>query len=248
MLWEHSFTPADLPDACRALVDAWHSDENKIFVLRASGRVEDPRALFEAAFPHLGTPVPLGEDVQAGDRSQQRTGQFWTEVRYDPRFTDAYRHSANAQPLHTDGSYIASYPNATIMVCVANSDDGGETTFLDPDAVIEALGREAPGLLAAIESPLPHRRSGDVRVEPVDNPVVVAAVVTLASNLDYQETAGFHFTYDLADQPARSTAITRVNPGYASVVPFAVGDPGIGEGDRAQRLRRRTARRGSADA
>src|SRR3546814_11115164 len=83
-------------------------------------------------------PVAGVEDEILGSRDQQRTGEIWMEVRYDPQHPDAYRHSANAQPLHTDGSYIPSFPNATLMACVANAGAGGETTFIDADDLVRS--------------------------------------------------------------------------------------------------------------
>jgi alpha-ketoglutarate-dependent taurine dioxygenase len=86
------------------------------------------------------------------------------EVRYDPSFPDAYRHSANAQPLHTDGSYIPNYSNSTLLACVANAGEGGETTFLDLPDLVSILERENPDLLRRLrEVFVPHARSGDRR-------------------------------------------------------------------------------------
>ncbi len=143
----------------------------------ASARPRDPPAPrrspacappYDTLLPRIGTPHYLAEDVRAGDRSVQRTGELWMEVRYDPAFPDAYRHSLNAQPLHTDGSYIPSFPNATLMCCVANAAQGGETVFLTAEALVESLRRERPELLAELESMvMPHARSGDRRELPV---------------------------------------------------------------------------------
>jgi alpha-ketoglutarate-dependent taurine dioxygenase len=86
------------------------------------------------------------------------------EVRYDPNFPDAYRHSANAQPLHTDGSYIPGYSNSTLLACVANAGEGGETTFLDLPDLLHSLERERPDLLMRLRDiKVPHARSGDRR-------------------------------------------------------------------------------------
>ena len=164
MLWEVDYNIATAPSACRALVDAWKLDTNKVFVLRAAERVESVRDLYESLFPSLGSPRAIAEDVRAGDRNNQRTGEIWMEVRYDPNFPDAYRHSANAQPLHTDGSYIPSYSNSTLLACVANAGEGGETTFLDLPDLVAIIERERPDLLRRLRTvPVPHARSGDRR-------------------------------------------------------------------------------------
>lgn len=169
MLCEYPIDKNDPVAACRALVSDWKNGEsNKVFVMRAGHAIDDVRGYYEGLFPHLGTPAALAEDVKVGDRGQQRTGEVWFEVRYDPRFPDAYRHSANAQPLHTDGSYIPTFPNATILCCVANASDGGETVFIDTADVVAALQAERPELFEKLASQvMPHARSGDRRELPV---------------------------------------------------------------------------------
>ena len=64
------------------------------------------------------------------------------EIRYDPKVKDAYRYSSNAQPLHTDGSYISSFPNASFIYCQASASKGGETIFIDLEDVINILSSE----------------------------------------------------------------------------------------------------------
>lgn len=168
MLWEKTFTKDSAADACKALVEAWKDDSNKVFVLRAAEKIDSVRDFYESLFPSIGTPAALAEDVNLGDRSNQRTGKIWMEVRFDPRFPDAYRHSANAQPLHTDGSYIPTFPNSTLLACVTNAGAGGETTFLDAEDLIACLKLENPALLEKLMSrPMPHARSGDSRSESV---------------------------------------------------------------------------------
>ena len=164
MIWEKNYTVTDPATALLELVDAWNSEEYRVFVLRANSKVENIRSFFDGAFSMLGTPVALAEDVNAGGRDHQRTGEIWSEVRYDPRHPNAYRHSANAQPLHTDGSYIPEFPNATLMACVTNAGEGGETTFISSEAVISCLEAENPELLRKLmATEILHSRSGDSR-------------------------------------------------------------------------------------
>jgi alpha-ketoglutarate-dependent taurine dioxygenase len=151
-----------------SLQAAWEDPATKVIVLRATEKIADPRVFYDNHFGLIGTPAALAEDVTVGGRDEQRTGDIWMEVRYDPSHPDAYRHSSNAQPLHTDGSYIPTFPNATLMACVANTGEGGETTFIDAKDVITALSAEDPNLLVALTNrPLPHARSGDRREEKV---------------------------------------------------------------------------------
>lgn len=158
--------PQDLAGAATAILDGWRS--GLVVTIEPNRPLEDVRAFYDTLLPLIGTPCHLAEDVRAGDRDVQRTGELWMEVRYDPAFPDAYRHSPNAQPLHTDGSYIPSFPNATLMCCVANAEDGGETIFIDGKDLHAALRSEAPELLQQLETvEIPHARSGDRRVHPV---------------------------------------------------------------------------------
>ncbi len=168
MLHEIAISNSNCADAFCELQKAWAAPENLVFVLRACEKIADPKSFYDANFQFIGTPCALAEDVNIGGREEQRTGEIWMEVRYDPKHPDAYRHSANAQPLHTDGSYIPTFPNATLMTCVANAGHGGETTFIDAEDVIDALSIEDSSLLDSLSSrSMPHARSGDRRDEKV---------------------------------------------------------------------------------
>jgi alpha-ketoglutarate-dependent taurine dioxygenase len=168
MIQEIRISSSNPAEGFSSLQTAWSDPATKVVVLRAIDKIADPRAFYDDHFCLIGTPAALAEDVNLGDREEQRTGDIWMEVRYDPNHPDAYRHSANAQPLHTDGSYIPAFPNATLMACVANAGEGGETTFVDAKDIVNALSSEAPDLLASLTNrPLPHARSGDRREEKV---------------------------------------------------------------------------------
>jgi len=185
-----TFDLARLDESAQALRRAWR--ESLVVVVHPDPRspLPDVRAAYDALLPQIGTPHYLAEDVRAGDRSVQRTGGLWMEVRYDPAFPDAYRHSPNAQPLHTDGSYIPSFPNATLMCCVASAAEGGETVFLTAEALVDALRRERPALLEALETVvMPHARSGDRRALPVISRGR-GSVGTLRLNWNYYCVAG----------------------------------------------------------
>jgi alpha-ketoglutarate-dependent taurine dioxygenase len=166
MLWEKFYSAEKPQIAFDALLSAWQDDAFRVFVLRASTPQSDIKSFFDRHFDGLGTPFPLAEDVTIGDRGHQRSGEIWMEVRYDPRHPDAYRHSPNAQPLHTDGSYIPAFPNATLMCCVASAGKGGETTFISSDDIVDALRHNNPTLLEALSTRrIRHARSGDERTE-----------------------------------------------------------------------------------
>lgn len=169
MLWTATLAEGSEADTFAQLRAAWEQSANKVFLIRG-GPADEPsmRSLYERHLADIGTAHYLAEDVTLGDRESQRSGGLWTDVRYDPNHPDAYRHSPNAQPLHTDGSYVASYPNATMMLCFAAAGEGGETIFIAADDLVDALATEAPDLLDALDDhDLAHARSGDRRVEPV---------------------------------------------------------------------------------
>ena len=86
------------------------------------------------------------------------------EVRFDPKFKNAYRHSSNSQPLHTDGSYIKRYTNSTLMCCVKNNTKKGETTFISAFDIFRILKKKNKDLLNNIlKYPIVHSRSGDTK-------------------------------------------------------------------------------------
>lgn len=152
-------------DVAKVINEAWpHS--LAVWVTGLGARA-DVRDYYDQVVDVLGEVVDVGEDATAGDRQAQRTGERWTQVRFDPSIPDAYRHSRNAQPLHTDGSYIPGYP-ATLMACVSAAHEGGETTFLDGRALVEVLRSAAPELLdRLLATKVAHSRSGDSRVQPI---------------------------------------------------------------------------------
>lgn len=168
IIWETNLSPASASKVFDELINAWSKEEKKVFVIRGTGLGPDPKDFYDKNFNLIGTPAALGEDVKVGDRSAQRSGQIWMEVRYDPKHPDAYRHSANAQPFHTDGAYIPSFPNATLMACVANAGIGGETTFIDGDVLVQCLKTENPDLYKRLcARNVRHARSGDERDEKI---------------------------------------------------------------------------------
>lgn len=124
------------------------------------------REFYDEFMELSGVPGEVGEDATSDKRDSigQATGQRWTEIRYDPSIADAYRHSANAQPLHTDGSYVPGFPDTAIIYCQSAAENGGETVFLDSQILLDIMKDEAPELLASLQSTdLPHARSGLTR-------------------------------------------------------------------------------------
>src|SRR5689334_16168110 len=61
---------------------------------------------------HIGSILRNSEDSDG-----IRRGGIWTDVRYDAARTSTFRHSATAQPLHTDGAYSAEPEDIVIFLC-----------------------------------------------------------------------------------------------------------------------------------
>jgi alpha-ketoglutarate-dependent taurine dioxygenase len=155
-------TPSDI---AQAFLEAWPS--SRVVHIKGVRPRGDLREFYGQFFDKVGEPARLAEDATKA-REEQRTGEVWFEVRYDPSIPNAYRHSANPQPLHTDGSYIAGFPNAGFLSCQAMAGQGGATTFIDGPVLVDILKRKAPALLQRLEQiSMPHARSGDRRDAPV---------------------------------------------------------------------------------
>jgi|TARA_B110000027_G_scaffold132202_1_gene157898 alpha-ketoglutarate-dependent taurine dioxygenase len=131
----------------KSIIDAWMIEGNKVFHLISNTPKDRIRDFYEKIGNMVGKYKLLAEDVNLGDRSNQQANKIWMDVRYDSNINDAYRHSSNPQPLHTDGSYNPNFPNATIMCCVTNTSSGGETIFLDLKKLVEILKQDDPELL-----------------------------------------------------------------------------------------------------
>lgn len=92
---------------------------------------------------NIGDCMLLSEDPITGER----LGEKWLEIRYDSSIQNAYRHSKNAQPLHTDGSYVGDSPYISFFFCINQAEKGGATVFLDSDDLIALLKEKDSKLL-----------------------------------------------------------------------------------------------------
>lgn len=145
----------------KSIIKKWKIDNNKVFHLISDAKEDYVRDYYEKIGNIIGKYHMLAEDVTLGDRSNQKANKIWMDVRYDSKVDNAYRHSSNPQPLHTDGSYNPNFPNATIMCCVSNSASGGETIFLELEKLVQILEQDDPALLNFLFSEeVLHERSG----------------------------------------------------------------------------------------
>ena len=124
-------------------------------------------AFYDALTEATGQCLRLDEDFAQGS---VRTGQKWIEVRYDAAIPDdvAYRFSKNAQPLHTDESYLSDPADIMFMHCLVQAPAGGETTFVAAEALWERLRTLAPDLAARLlNEPVRFAKADDARTQPI---------------------------------------------------------------------------------
>ena len=95
----------------------------------------------------IGEMCPMKEDLDTGNK----TGDFWTDIKYDANYPNTYLHSNTRQPLHTDGSYESKAPNITFFFCINPADFGGDTVCLELDLLINCLRIEQPKLLEELQ-------------------------------------------------------------------------------------------------
>ena len=161
MIQEYSVNEKFNKDLAKLIINAWMIEENKVFHLISNIQKDKIRDFYEKIGNMIGNYKLLSEDVSLGDRSSQQANKIWMEVRYDSNINNAYRHSSNPQALHTDGSYNPNFPNATIMCCISNTAQGGETIFLDLKILVEILKQDDPDLLEFLfTQDILHERTG----------------------------------------------------------------------------------------
>lgn len=119
--------------------------------------------------------VMFGEDYKTG----RKLGLKWQEIRYDGSIQNAYRYSKNAQPLHTDGSYLAEGPEIVFFFCVKQASAGGETTFIDSAELIELLDKRDRGLLTALQqTPVHFSKAEEHKTRPIIHEDGLGALMT----------------------------------------------------------------------
>tara|TARA_B100001250_G_scaffold414630_1_gene454986 strand:- start:10714 stop:11496 length:783 start_codon:yes stop_codon:yes gene_type:complete len=167
MIVETKYSRSLFQICAKQLLELWTDNSNKVFVLRAELPPSDIKEFYFKNFKWLGKPFPLGEDATKG-REEKSSGSIWFEVRNDSSIPNAYRHSTEPQPLHTDGSYIPNFPSSTIMACVNNNAKGGETVFIDSIKLFEIIESDDPSLLNNLMSEnFLHERSGLSKKQPI---------------------------------------------------------------------------------
>ena len=87
---------------------------------------DDTHEFYTNLAESVGELCPMEESLVSGSK----TGDLWTDIRFDPTVKNSYRHSNTKQPLHTDGSYESKAPNVSFFYCIESADYGGETIFI----------------------------------------------------------------------------------------------------------------------
>ncbi len=90
----------------------------------------------------IGDPVWLGEDGATGRKNET----MWIDVSYHPDRQHTFRHSKTPQPLHTDGAYDAASGRYVLFLGKKRAPSGGETLFVDSEAVTLRARETAPAL------------------------------------------------------------------------------------------------------
>lgn len=127
----------------------------------------DLRAYFDNFVEALGTPVDIAEDFATGGAP---TGERWSEICYRSDVPDgvAFRHSKNAQPLHTDESYVSSPAGIMLFYCENPAPTGGETIFVSGKRLIDLLRSQHRELLEQLQSiKVRYAKAGDFKFRPI---------------------------------------------------------------------------------
>jgi len=125
------------------------------------------RSFYDTFLETAGTPVNAGE---AYDQDGAPDGERWSQIRYDADVPDdvAFRHSKNAQPLHTDESYVSDTTGVMFFFCINRAPSGGETIFIDGPDLVATLETNRPDLLERLTSmDVTYEKAGDSRTQPI---------------------------------------------------------------------------------
>lgn len=125
------------------------------------------RRLYDGFAEAVGEPVDIAEGYDVGGAP---IGERWSEIAYREDVPDmvAFRHSKNAQPLHTDESYVSSSIGVMLFYCVHAAPAGGETIFVDGPALLRYLEQSEPDLLQKLLSvPVTYQKAGDSKHRPI---------------------------------------------------------------------------------
>ena len=139
----------------------------KVVKITPGWHISNLRSFYDELIEVSGEVVNIGEDFK---NQGKQTGERWMEIRYDHDIPDmsAFRHSKNAQPLHTDASYISDPCNVMFFYAVNKAKQGGNTTFVDGNRLIKHMKEDAPELLdRLINTNVTYRKADQSRTEKI---------------------------------------------------------------------------------
>jgi alpha-ketoglutarate-dependent taurine dioxygenase len=155
--------------------------DNKVVKVVPEWYLGDLRSFYDVLTDEIGIPINIGEDFK---NEGAQTHEKWLEIRYDDDIPDlsAYRHSKNAQPLHTDESYIKDPADIMLFYSVNKAIKGGATTFIDGPVLLKYMEETAPELLEKLKTtPVRYKKAGEERTEKI---------------IDIKENGQIHFNYN----------------------------------------------------
>ncbi len=141
--------------------------EHEVTHMLLENQPEDLRGYYDSLVEALGTPVDIAEDYAAGGAP---TGERWAEIRYNAEIPDdvAFRHSKNAQPFHTDESYVSSPAGIMLFYCVNAAPSGGETNYMSGRGLVDYLRGEQPELLEQLQTTdVRYSKAADYKHRPI---------------------------------------------------------------------------------
>jgi len=148
-------------EALRALVRAELADAC-VLRLRNARPAGEPLAFWRRVGEGVGVASDVIEDSVTG-RPKVVPGA-WMDVRFEPDRPDTYRHHKVAQPLHSDGAYLApEYAQEIVLFYLERQARlGGESLFVDAATVAEHARASAPALYDALATlPVQFGKAGE---------------------------------------------------------------------------------------
>ncbi|MEO6070615.1 MAG: TauD/TfdA family dioxygenase [Chitinophagaceae bacterium] len=142
-------------------------ETTKIIKIVPEWHISDLKSFYDGVTDNIGEGVLIGEDFTKGG---VQTGEKWLEIRYDHDIPDlaAYRHSKNAQPLHTDESYISDPADIMFFYCINKAEFGGATTFIDGPALVDHLKNYDPQLFEDLtKTEVCYAKATESRTKPI---------------------------------------------------------------------------------
>ena len=139
---------ASLPESVARTIAESLAHATVLRVLPTGRTPTDIKSYWREVVGQLGEIDPPVDDGHSGIAANES----WWDIRYDPSQSSVYRHSATAQPLHTDRAFRSRPATAALFLCERAATQGGATTFLDATALCETLEKENPDLLAQLRN------------------------------------------------------------------------------------------------